>query len=52
MEVTNRRKYIETAFQKFSQVFSSQFCEIFKNNSFTEHHWTNASVLCRLKFGI
>ena len=27
-----------------AQVFSCTFCEIFKNNLFTEHVWTTASV--------
>ena len=27
-----------------TQVFSCEFCEIFKNTLFTEHHWATASV--------
>ena len=28
-----------------TQVLSSEFCEIFKNTAFTEHHKATASVL-------
>ena len=28
-----------------AQVFSCEFCEIFKNTFFIEHLWTNVSVL-------
>ena len=31
-----------------AQVFSCEFCEIFKNNFFTEHLWTTASILWTL----
>ena len=27
-----------------TQVFSCEFCEIFKNTLFTEHHWATASI--------
>ena len=27
------------------KVFSSEFCEIFKNAPFTEHHWATAYVI-------
>ena len=27
-----------------AQVFSYEFCEIFKKAFFTEHHWTTASI--------
>ena len=28
--------------ETLAQVFSCEFCEIFKNTFFTEHHWTTA----------
>ena len=28
-----------------AQVFSCEFCEIFKNTFFTEHLWTTASII-------
>ena len=31
--------------KRLALVFSSEFCEIFKNTFFTEHLWTTASVL-------
>ena len=30
--------------ETLAQVFSCEFCEIFKNTFFTEHIWTTASV--------
>ena len=30
--------------QALAQVFSCEFCKIFKNTSFTGHVWTTASV--------
>ena len=30
--------------ETLAQVFSCEFCEIFKNTFFTEHLWTTASV--------
>ena len=32
-------------YKSLAHVFSCEFCEIFNNNFFTEHLWTNASVL-------
>ena len=29
--------------ETLAQVFFSEFCEIFKNTFFIEHHWTTAS---------
>ena len=31
--------------ETLTQVFSCEFCEIFKNTSFTEHLWVTASIL-------
>ena len=31
--------------ETLAQVFSCEFCEIFKNTCFTEHLWTTASVV-------
>ena len=38
-----------TLFKKdiLAQVFSYEFCEIFKNTLFTEHFWTTASEFTR-----
>ena len=33
-----------------AQVFSCEFCEIFKSIFFTEHHWTTASDFQLIKF--
>ena len=30
-------------------MFSCEFCEIFKNNFFTEHLWTTASVIWNIQ---
>ena len=35
--------------ETLAQVFSCEFCEIFKNNFFTEHLRTTAYVFCVLK---
>ena len=31
--------------ETLAQVFSCEFCEIFKNTFFTEHLWTTASII-------
>ena len=50
-EVVYRKSYSEK-FRKIhrnSQVFSCEFCEIFKNNFFTEHICTTVSGYVQLK---
>ena len=38
--------------ETLAQVFSCEFCEIFKNTFFTEHLWTTASERVFLSYEI
>ena len=45
---TGKRLFQSLSIKKdtLAQAFSGEFCEISKNNFFTEHVWATASVLC------
>ena len=45
---TGKRLFQSLSIKKdtLAQAFSDEFCEISKNNFFTEHVWATASVLC------
>ena len=45
---TGKRLFQSLSIKKdtLAQAFSGEFCEISKNNFFTEHAWPTASVLC------
>ena len=42
---TQKETHVTGLKKRLAQVFSCEFCEIFKNTFFTEHVWTTASEL-------